>query len=66
MDADANYCGARRTDALNRYQTPGYALLRIGARYRFDWRGTPAALRLRVYKVGDEYAWIAGTRGIQA
>ena len=65
VDADANYHGARPADALNRFETPGYALLHVGARYRFDWRGTPAALRLRVYNATNKYAWVAGTSGIQ-
>jgi iron complex outermembrane recepter protein len=65
VDADANYYGPRPADALNRFETPGYALLHLGARYKFDWRGTPAALRLRVYNATNKYAWVAGTSGIQ-
>lgn len=65
LDADANYYGARPADALNRFRTPGYTLLNLGARYRFDWHGTPAALRMRVYNAGNRYAWAAGTSGIQ-
>lgn len=65
FDADANYYGPRPADALNRFRTPGYTLVNLGARYRFDWRGTPAALRMRVYNAGNRYAWAAGTSGIQ-
>ncbi|MGO1070459.1 TonB-dependent siderophore receptor [Lysobacter sp. CA199] len=65
FDADLNYYGPRPADTLNRFQTPGYALLNLGARYRFDWDGTPAALRLRVYNAGNRYGWSAGTSGIQ-
>ena len=65
IDADANYYGPRPADALNRFHTPGYAVLNLGARYRFDWAGTPAAVRLRINNATDRYAWIAGTSGIQ-
>ena len=65
IDVDANYYGPQYADALNRFETPGYALLNLGARYKFDWDGTPAALRLRVYNATNKYAWSAGTSGIQ-
>lgn len=66
LDADANHYGARPADALNRFQTPSYTLLHLGARYSFDWSGTPTALRLRVYNATNTYAWVAGTSGIQS
>lgn len=65
LDADATYFAPRPADALNRFETPGYALLNIGARYAFHWGGLPAALRLRVYNATNRYAWTAGTSGIQ-
>ncbi|MEH6415981.1 TonB-dependent receptor domain-containing protein [Pseudomonas sp. CGJS7] len=65
LDADLNYYGPRPADALNRFDTPGYALLNLGARYRFERAGVPAALRLRVYNAGNRYGWSAGSSGIQ-
>lgn len=66
IDADATYYGPRFIDDRNRYQTPGYTLLNLGARYRFAWSGVPAVLRLRIYNATDKYAWTAGGSGIQS
>lgn len=66
LDADATYYGPRPADDRNLRRTPGYALLNIGARYRFELGGKPAALRLRVYNATDKYAWIVGGSGIQS
>lgn len=66
VDADATYYGPRPADDLNRQRTPGYALLNLGARYRFGLGGVPAALRLRIYNATDKYAWVAGGSGLQS
>ncbi len=66
LDADATYYGPRPADDRNRAQTPGYTLVNVGARYRFDLGGKPAALRLRVYNATDKYAWVAGGSGIHS
>lgn len=66
LDADATYYGPRPADARNLRRTPGYALLNVGARYRFALGGRPAALRLRIYNATDKYAWTVGGSGIQS
>lgn len=66
IDADATYYGPRFIDDRNRYQTPGYTLFNVGARYRFTWNRMPALLRLRIYNATDQYAWTVGGSGIQS
>lgn len=66
LDADATYYGPRPADDRNLRQMPGYALLNVGARYRFALAGKPAALRLRIYNATDKYAWAVGGSGIQS
>lgn len=66
FDVDATYNGARPTAADNRFETPGYTLINVGARYELMMSAIPVALRLRVYNASDEYAWYASTSGIQS
>ncbi|MEP7245613.1 MAG: TonB-dependent receptor, partial [Gammaproteobacteria bacterium] len=42
-------------DGLNR--VPGYTLVDLGARYRFEMRGAPTTLRLQAENITDVFAW---------
>lgn len=65
FDVDATYTGPRPTAADNRFETPGYTLINVGARYELDFASIPIAVRLRIYNASDEYAWYASSSGIQ-
>lgn len=66
IDADAVYSGARLASADHRAETPGYTMINLGARYRFEMSDAMATLRLRIYNATDKYAWYASSSGIQS
>ncbi|WP_149194939.1 TonB-dependent siderophore receptor [Luteimonas suaedae] len=66
FDADATWYGRAPADAHGHTYTSGYALLNVGARYRFALGRIPAQWRLRVYNAADRYAWSAGSSGLQS
>jgi iron complex outermembrane recepter protein len=65
FDADASYTGAQPVQPLTGVELPAYTVLNVGARYRFEVAGTPAAIRLRIHNATDRYAWSVGMSGIQ-
>lgn len=65
FDTTFNYSGPRPADPLSLTETPGFSNFSLGARYRFDWSGQPAFLRLRVGNVSDKDTWFALGSGLQ-
>jgi iron complex outermembrane receptor protein len=66
FDADATWYGSAPADTRDDARTAGYALVNVGARYRFALGRIPAQWRLRIYNAGNRHAWSAGSSGIQS
>jgi iron complex outermembrane recepter protein len=64
-DASLNFFGRRPANAANTRFTGGNSTLNIGLRYPFKWGDTPAQWRLRVFNVGNHYAWVATPNSLQ-
>jgi iron complex outermembrane recepter protein len=65
VDATWSYNGPRPADPLSLSETPGFSNTALGARFRFDWAGQPAVVRLRIGNITDKDAWFAGGSGLQ-
>lgn len=57
FDASMSRYGERVASRDGRNRVPAYALVDLGARYRFRLGDAPASLRLLVANVGDTFAW---------
>ena len=57
FDASMSRYGERVASRDGRNRVPAYALVDLGARYRFRLGDAPASLRLLVANVGDTFTW---------
>jgi iron complex outermembrane recepter protein len=64
-DASLNFFGKRPANASNSLYTGGNSTISLGLRYPFKWGDTAAQLRLRMFNVGNHYAWVATPNSLQ-
>ncbi|MBL8297843.1 MAG: TonB-dependent receptor [Rhodanobacteraceae bacterium] len=57
VDLSTTYSGARTASRDGKNRVPAYAVLDIGARYRFQIGPAKSTLRLQVANVSDTYVW---------
>lgn len=62
IDGRVDYDGSYLADSANTFRAPAVAVLDLGARYRFSIGDSPAALRVQVQNVLNDYHWtVTGT-----
>lgn len=64
IDGQANWHGPRWADAANSWRTKGYALLNLGARYRFKVRNGDMMARLLIINALADDSWAASPNNL--
>ncbi len=63
FDLSAESFSSRMANAQNTLAAPGYSLINLGARYRFELAGLSMLLRPRVENLFDTYGWKVSQTG---